>query len=68
MTVYNNTLKCFAIVLLTGLTGGCMTSGHVRNDYCSLTSFIYVSAADILTDMTARDILTHNETRQRICD
>lgn len=53
---------CLMAVLLTG----CATSGRAIN-YCDLTRPVYISKKDVLTDGTARQILQHNETWQRVC-
>lgn len=53
---------CLAALLLTG----CATSGAVTN-YCDISKPVYISKQDVLTDGTAKQILQHNETWQRIC-
>mgnify|MGYP007057189166 CR=1 FL=1 len=51
-----------AALLLTG----CATN-TAATDGCEWTRIIYVSQQDVLTEGTARQILAHNETRERIC-
>lgn len=53
---------CLVAVLLTG----CATSG-VATSYCDISKPVYISKQDVLTDGTARQILQHNETWQRVC-
>jgi hypothetical protein len=50
------------VLLLTG----CASSGAATN-YCDLVRPVYISQQDSLTDGTARQILTHNETWARVC-
>lgn len=53
-------LTCIAI-----LTAGCATDS--RPTECFWAEPIRPSRADVLTDGTARQILTHNETWERLC-
>lgn len=57
----------FAVLLLATLLSGCGTSGPVTEGYCSLVGPIFVGDLDDLTDETARQILAHNETWERVC-
>lgn len=54
-------LAPLALLLLTGCGGSAI------NDYCSVASPIYVSKKDGFTSLTARQILDHNETGEKIC-
>jgi hypothetical protein len=56
-----------AVCLLTLCASGCATNGNVIDTGCSWARPIMVSRADALTDGTAAQILTHNETWKRIC-
>lgn len=49
------------------LASACSTSGPVTEGACAWVKPIYVSRDDVLTDETARQILTHNETWQVNC-
>jgi hypothetical protein len=55
-------IACLTAMLLTG----CASTGRVIS-YCDLAAPIYVSKQDVFTDGTARQILRHNETWQRVC-
>jgi hypothetical protein len=47
---------------------GCATNGAVINaGYCDVAQPILVSKKDELTEGTARQILSHNETWKSIC-
>lgn len=54
------------ILLLTA----CNTTGRVTevSSGCGWTRPILVSREDVLTDLTARQILAHNETGRRLCN
>jgi hypothetical protein len=56
------------VCLLTLCATGCATSGRVIDTGCSWVRPIMVSKQDVLTDGTASQILTHNETWQRVCE
>jgi len=63
------------------LLSSCMTNGHETNKVdkaiaqlpkvidtsCRWSKYILVSKKDVLTDSTARQILAHNETLERLC-
>lgn len=46
---------------------GCATNGSVIDTACAWVRPIMVSRDDTLTDETARSILIHNETWERVC-
>lgn len=46
---------------------GCATNGSVIDTACAWVRPIMVSRDDVLTDETARSILIHNETWERVC-
>lgn len=48
------------------LLSGC-ASGGAAIDACGPWRPILVSRADVLTDLTARQVLAHNETGHRLC-
>ena len=58
----------WTVMLLASLTllAGCAIGGP-GTDPCGAWRPIYVSRADVLTDGTARQILSHNEAGRRIC-
>lgn len=59
--------RFLSLLLLTALLlSGCATSG-VGTDQCDWVKPIYVSNDDVLTDGTAKQILTHDETGKAIC-
>lgn len=48
---------------------GCATSGAViSTGYCEVAQPIWISKSDVLTEGTARQVLTHNETWEAICE
>lgn len=53
--------------LTAGLLTGCAINTRVTDTGCLWTRTITVSQADVLSDGTARQILAHNETRERVC-
>jgi hypothetical protein len=53
-----------AVMLI--LLSGC-GAGSAINDYCVVANPIYVSKKDGFTPLTARQILDHNETGEKIC-
>ena len=57
----------FAGLLVVTLLTGCASSGPVTESYCNTAGPIYVGQDDQLTDETARQILSHNETWASIC-
>ncbi|KAA8713030.1 hypothetical protein F4V73_18115 [Morganella psychrotolerans] len=47
---------------------GCVNSSPATDPlFCETASPIYISADDSFTDLTARQILTHNLTGHRLC-
>ena len=54
------------LLLTTLLLSGCATTGAVTNG-CEWAKPIYVSQEDVLTDGTAKQILTHDETGKQVC-
>lgn len=48
------------------LLAGCATTGPATNG-CEWAKPIYVSQDDVLTDGTAKQILSHDETGKAIC-
>ena len=52
--------------LLVVMLSGC--SSVAINDYCAIANPIYVSKNDGFTDLTARQILDHNETGEKVCE
>lgn len=55
----------YLLLSLTLFGSGCAST--VATSPCSWVKIITVSSADVLTDQTAREILTHNEAVERIC-
>lgn len=59
--------------LLAGLltvcaaTGCATTNRAVQPDYCATAQPIYVGRDDVIGDATAREILEHNLTGQKLC-
>lgn len=56
-----------AVCLLMTCVSGCSVNGHVIDTSCAWAKPIILSKRDILTDNTARQILAHNETWERLC-
>ncbi|HVI55474.1 MAG TPA: hypothetical protein VM621_10535 [Luteibacter sp.] len=55
------------LLLLTLPVLSCCATGPVQTDGCDWAKPIYVSKDDVLTDGTAKQILTHDETGKVIC-
>lgn len=55
-----------AVLLMLSMTA-CGTSGPATDSACLTFKPILVSRSDVLTDGTARAILTHNEAGERAC-
>jgi hypothetical protein len=55
--------------MMAMLSGSCTNLGAATSEYCSVARPIYVSKDDLvcMTDLTARQILDHNEAGQAIC-
>lgn len=53
--------------LATVPLAGCSASGSATDTACVAFGPIYPSRADVLTDGTARQILTHNITGRDLC-
>ena len=57
-----------SVVLLTSCTGsGPAIDPQRALNGCDWTKFIRVGKDDKITEATAKEILTHNRTRKRIC-
>ena len=56
-----------AVCLLLTCISGCATNSRVIDTSCAWTRPIMVSRQDVLTDDTARQILSYNETWERLC-
>lgn len=55
------------LLILLGATGCVTKTPLVQPDYCATAMPIYVSKSDVISDMTARAILEHNLTGQKLC-
>jgi len=55
------------LLSLMPLLMSCATNGVATDSGCGWVKPIYISKKDVLTDGTARAILKHNETWQKIC-
>lgn len=55
-------------LLLSFVASGCATREPVGAEFCMVSLPIFISQHDVLTDWTARQILTHNELGVRLCD
>jgi hypothetical protein len=49
------------------LASGCATSGAAISDFCAVARPIFISVEDRLSDLTARQILDHNEKGAAMC-
>ena len=49
------------------LLAACGKSGLVKNEFCAISAPIYIDASDVFTEVTAKQILIHNETGEKIC-
>lgn len=58
-----------ALLMSLGVTG-CATTTQVNYEpaFCDNAYPIYISRQDVLSDTTAREILEHNKTGQKLCD
>lgn len=62
--------SCRLAVLLTSfVVTGCATTKTppANPDYCAVAKPLYIGKDDVITDATARDILEHNKTGQKLC-
>lgn len=55
------------LIASAGWLAGCGTNTFVLPDTCDWAEPIWPSQADVFSDDTARQILTHNETGARLC-
>lgn len=55
----------FAVLVTAPLLASCGSGGRATD--CAWARPIYTSQADVLTDGTARQILTHNDTGAELC-
>lgn len=62
-------VRCLLAALLTSCvaTGCATTNPVVEPDYCATAKPIYISKTDVISDATAREILEHNLTGQKLC-
>lgn len=61
-------LNAVLLIVLVGiLLSACETVGRVTDSLCVVSDPIYISNDDILTEQTARQILTHNEVGAELC-
>lgn len=54
-----------AACLLAALLSGC--AAGAADSFCRLALPVYISAEDILSDATARQVLQHNEVYKELC-
>lgn len=54
-----------ALCLMATLSLGCAKSGS--DSFCAVAKPVWIADADVLTDVTARQVLEHNETWERLC-
>lgn len=59
-------MKLMALVPLM-LLGGCLNGAGNEADFCQVSSPIRPSIEDVFSDSTARQILAHNLTGDKIC-
>jgi len=62
-------VRCLLAGLLISCaaTGCATTTAPVQPDFCATAKAIYVGKDDVITDATAREILEHNLTGQKLC-
>lgn len=62
-------VQCLLVALLTScaMIGCATTTNPVEPDYCATAKPIFVSKSDVISDATAREILEHNLTGQKLC-
>lgn len=56
-----------ALLIACAMSGCATTNPVVAPDYCATAKPIYVGKDDQFTDTTAREILEHNLTGQKLC-
>ena len=56
-----------ALILSAGLTAGCAIDPTLDRDACDWAAPIRHSRADVLSDGTLAQIVTHNEIGARLC-
>jgi hypothetical protein len=63
--------RCATVMLLASFAvTGCgtgMMGRPVAPDYCATAQPIFVGRDDVISDATAREILEHNKTGQKLC-
>lgn len=56
------------LLLMSYALAGCASREPVGSEFCIVSLPIFIGERDVLTDKTARQILTHNELGVRLCD
>lgn len=59
-------LRMLLLIVLLALLTSCASTGAGRSDPCAGWRAIYVSGGDVLTAGTARAVLAHNLTGQKL--
>lgn len=63
-------VSLLAVLLISCAVSGCetmMKNNPAAADFCATAKPIFVSRSDEISDATAREILTHNLTGQKLC-
>lgn len=56
------------VLWLSFVASGCASRAPVGNEFCVVSSPIYIAEGDFLTQRTADKLLAHNELGERLCD
>lgn len=55
------------LIVTIMLLSACAPSGAGSDSFCAVAKPIYIEDADMFTEATAREILAHNLTGEKIC-
>lgn len=66
-TLLRRRMRSGWLLLVSLLLWSCCARNGVENPYCRISQPILISQKDEMSDETARQILTHNETWEAIC-
>lgn len=55
------------LIVAIMLLSACASNGAESASFCAIAKPIYIEDADVFTEATAREILIHNETGEKIC-
>lgn len=56
-----------AALMISFAVSGCVNKIDPAPSFCAVARAIYIGEEDVLSDQTARQILTHDEIGERLC-